>query len=1073
MSVPTSRRSLFLAGALALATAPGCQGEEAAPPPPLAMRASQQGLDCGSSLVPQMTGATLPSGTVTRSGAYGTTYEAWQTFDRNINSMWISSAGVAPAWIAYEWADGPKTVTHYALQYANGGITTRAPRTFTLQGWNGSAWVVVDTRPNEINWSGFERREYAVTSPGAYAKYRLNVTEDNDSRAGIEVISLGGLELFRCQTDTVPPTVPVLTGFTPVSPSKTTTNPVLAGTTEAGATVKLFLGASCQGTPLATVTAASNGGFSSTLSLTANTTSTLSATATDAANNASACSSSISYQHDSIAPSPPTLTGFTPVSPSTNLQPLLSGTGEPNATVRLFAGASCQGTPLATLTAAATTGAFSRLVSVTANTSSSFSATATDAVGNTSLCSTASVYRHDSVAPGAPALTGFTPASPSFQLQPSLTGTTEAAASVRVFTGAGCAGTPLTTVSANATTGAFTVALTATANASVSFSTRAVDAAGNLSACSATATYVHDNVAPAPPTFLSGVIPFSLPPFVAAVRTQTEPGASVVLFTDAACTVPAPMNPEARAGATDVVMMLLLPTQLNAQLFVSARDAAGNRSGCVSFQPGCAVGTGDCDGNPANGCEADLLSDEANCGTCGTTCGGAASANAVCGAGTCGLGCGVGTFDCDGSAANGCESATACDPATCSVNPSQELLITDLSVVEDPVRTTGAGAWTFGTLMREMSGGMDPSPLVRAWLRTWEQPQFLGASVIPPRPGIRDLVTNAWEARSGGPGQPLDFNTAPFRLLAIVNRLDLRQEGVTAGEGRFVFGVLDPSGNPTPFTVILEYALPGGSPEELQRWARDWHELTRLGIAHPDYRPKLQALTDRFTKAFVAPGRFMGSAISQVRTNENALDFEWELREFHFGAMGLAPAPVALTPEFFLDNTPFLASYINQNQVAILAGTHEVPATFQGQVFQAGSAITPFFFFFNASGVNPEARHQFSVNTCNGCHAGETRTVFLHVGPRAAGQQAFLSPFLDNPSPTPDPTGAGPGRVFHDLERRRDDLSALVCGEPPTLKSSTGGVGEALLAPWRKEGARRPAVPGFPPRSNLPAGRIH
>ncbi|WP_415835268.1 hypothetical protein [Corallococcus soli] len=826
-----------------------------------------------------MTGATLPAGSVTRSGAYSGTYEAWKAFDQNTGSMWISSVGAAPAWIAYEWADGPKTVTHYALNYANGSVTTRAPRAFTLEGWNGSAWVVVDTRANEINWGGFERREYPVATPGAHGKYRLKVTDDNDSRAGIEVVSLGGLELFNCQADVVPPPAPVLTGFTP--------------------------------------------------------------------------------------------------------------------------------------------------------------------------------------------------ASPSFQLQPSLTGTTEAAASVRVFTGAGCAGTPLTTVSAHATTGAFTAPVTAAANATALFSAKAVDAAGNVSACSATATYVHDNVAPPLPTFLPGIIPFSVPPFVAMARMQTELGVGVLLFTNAACTVPAPMSPEARAGTTGLAMMLLLPTQLNAQLFVSARDAAGNRSGCVAFQPGCEVGMGDCDGNPANGCEANLLSDEANCGTCGTTCGGAASANAVCGVGTCGLGCAVGTFDCDGNAANGCESATACAPSTCSVNPFQELLITDLSVVEDPVRTTGAGAWTFGTLMREMSGGMDPSPVVRAWLRTWEQPQVLGPTVIPPRPGIRDLVTDAWEARSGGPGQPLDFNTAPFRLLAIVNRIDLRQEGATAGEGRFVFGVLDPAGNPTPFTVIFEYVLQGGSPEEIQRWARDWHELSRLGIAHPDYRPKLQALTDRFTKAFVAPGRFMGSAISQVRTNENALDFEWELREFHFGPMGLTAAKVALTPELFLDNSPLLASYIQQNESAILAGTHDVPSMFQGQGFQAGSAITPFFFFFNAPGVNAEARHQFSVNTCNGCHSGETNTLFLHVGPRSAGQTAFLSPFLLSPSPMPDPTSPGPGRVFHDLGRRGEDLTALVCGEPPTLKATTDGFGEALLTPWRKDEARRPSLPGFPARSNLPAGRVH
>lgn len=36
--------------------------------------------------------------------------------------------------------------------------------------------------------------------------------------------------------------------------------------------------------------------------------------------------------------------------------------------------------------------------------------------------------------------------------------------------------------------------------------------------------------------------------------------------------------------------------------------------------PRCMLGRGDCDGNPANGCETDLFQDRNNCGTCGTVC---------------------------------------------------------------------------------------------------------------------------------------------------------------------------------------------------------------------------------------------------------------------------------------------------------------------------------------------------------------------------------------------------------------------------------------------------------------------
>jgi hypothetical protein len=44
----------------------------------------------------------------------------------------------------------------------------------------------------------------------------------------------------------------------------------------------------------------------------------------------------------------------------------------------------------------------------------------------------------------------------------------------------------------------------------------------------------------------------------------------------------------------------------------------------------CPAGRGDCDGNGANGCEADLLSSAAHCGACGHDCGGAACNEGVC-----------------------------------------------------------------------------------------------------------------------------------------------------------------------------------------------------------------------------------------------------------------------------------------------------------------------------------------------------------------------------------------------------------------------------------------------------------
>jgi len=120
-----------------------------------------------------------------------------------------------------------------------------------------------------------------------------------------------------------------------------------------------------------------------------------------------------------------------------------------------------------------------------------------------------------------------------------------------------------------------------------------------------------------------------------------------------------------------------------------ATSAASCSAGfCV---PGtCVGGQADCDGQPGNACEANILTDEANCGSCGAICAASQFANAAsaeCVNGTCApLACAVGFDDCDGDPANGCETslrttsdcnacATACSfpnaAASCSTGVCQ------------------------------------------------------------------------------------------------------------------------------------------------------------------------------------------------------------------------------------------------------------------------------------------------------------------------------------------------------------------------------------------------------------------
>jgi hypothetical protein len=80
-----------------------------------------------------------------------------------------------------------------------------------------------------------------------------------------------------------------------------------------------------------------------------------------------------------------------------------------------------------------------------------------------------------------------------------------------------------------------------------------------------------------------------------------------------------------------------------------------NRSCAVAE---CASPFADCDGNPANGCEANTQTSLAHCGTCGTACN-LANAQASCVAGSCRIAsCNPGFSDCDGDPNNGCETRT-------------------------------------------------------------------------------------------------------------------------------------------------------------------------------------------------------------------------------------------------------------------------------------------------------------------------------------------------------------------------------------------------------------------------------
>jgi hypothetical protein len=431
-------------------------------------------------------------------------------------------------------------------------------------------------------------------------------------------------------------------------------------------------------------------------------------------------------------------------------------------------------------------------------------------------------------------------------------------------------------------------------------------------------------------------------------------------------------------------------------------------------------------------------------------------------------------------------------PADFTALKNNSLMVTAVNVVQDPTRTYNPciggtaggnpnGAWTFKTLMTNMANtpvtGVTADNFVKNWLDTEQfglKTHPLSGDVAADRPASKQKFIAAWLKNSGiavNSANLTNWKTLlvnklefiPLRLLAIVNRLDLRGNfaytgGTTSGgEGRFVFGFMDSNAGCTPgapMTVILEYGIPLTTCSTLNAYAQHWYNLKNLALGSAAYNTALQAITDVFTKANANPSRPNKSALNHLRTNE-ILSGGWVIRDFEINATSRQlniihpnhePQNEANTggPKVGLLNT-----FVNANAVAI---ANDQPYTIPDNI-KAMDALQPIV--WNSTGIASDAaRHKLSLGTCSSCHTGETKTGFTHVSPAPFGTQAGLSSFLtglgmddetaDGAGVDSDPMGlfwvkdpanrpiaAPTKRGFNDLLRRANDLATFVgtsCG---------------------------------------------
>lgn len=299
-------------------------------------------------------------------------------------SLWLDMPNPGSARSGYEarFTGTNNTSSGYKVElskWASGERTVLAKTEgFTLS--KGTTFTLTETGGRLTIWTGttsFSRvlTAYDATYSSGYAGIEANKGEGTayDFRAG----------------SMTPPSKPSVTSVIPGSPANNN-SPSLVGSATAGSTVQLFTNSSCSGSPVASGSATAFGSTGIAASVADNSTTIFYANATNAAGSSPCSTTSVTYVEDSIAPEAPTVNSTSPASGSNDNAPKAIGSAESSSTVKLYTNATCTSAVAATGTAAAFASP-GLTVSVADNTTTTFYATATDAAGNVSACSSTSV----------------------------------------------------------------------------------------------------------------------------------------------------------------------------------------------------------------------------------------------------------------------------------------------------------------------------------------------------------------------------------------------------------------------------------------------------------------------------------------------------------------------------------------------------------------------------------------------------------------------------------------------------------------------------------------------------------
>jgi hypothetical protein len=566
----------------------------------------------------------------------GSTTQRWGAYStaiadiNNPHAFWISNEYVANNWWQTSVAQievksvnttvvASVTTSGPGISGGSGDLNTGKVVTLTV---NFSAAVTVDTTAgtptltlNEggsatyIGGTGTSAITFSYTVASGQNTPDLSVSSFNLNGATIRdgggiAADLSGAANFNpagtLQIDTTAPGAP--TGLS----LDTTTDSVVKGdgvtnfsqakidgTAEAGSTVTLYDtdGTTVLGTGTANAT---TGAFSITTSVLSDGTHSISAKAIDAADNTGAASTAYAVRVDTAAPAAPTGLSLDATTDSGTLgdgvtnftQVKIDGTAEAGSTVTLY---DTNGTAvLGTGTADATTGAFGIITSVLSNGVHAITAKAADTAGNIGSASAAYSITVNGNGPPAPTSLSLDATTDSGTLgdgvtnfaQVKIDGTAAAGSTVTLYDTNGT--TVVGTGTANATTGAFSIATSVLSDGTHSISAKATDAAGNTGAASTAYAVRVDTAAPAAPTSLSldattdsgtagdGITNFSQ----AKIDGTAEAGSTVTLYDTNGTTVLGTGTANTTTGVFSITTSALSVGAHS--ISAKATDAAGN-----------------------------------------------------------------------------------------------------------------------------------------------------------------------------------------------------------------------------------------------------------------------------------------------------------------------------------------------------------------------------------------------------------------------------------------------------------------------------------------------------------------